>query len=148
MKGLKIRIWDNARKVMFKDIDLSEIYLVKRGGEDGFILSFMNAPVWGLEYVKVYDFEVLLWTGEKDKNGNEIYEADVVRHKSGTLGIVDWSFSRRGFFIYLLKRSKEPFEFYVNGEPNFEWEELEVIGNMYENATEIFLNEMRKAKRG
>jgi uncharacterized phage protein (TIGR01671 family) len=102
-----------------------------------FVLIFLkiyNANNKNFERIEVSNFEALLWTGKKDKNGNEIYEGDIVKHKSGAIGEVVWDIRRVGFYIHRLSKTEDQFEFYLNGEPNFEWEDLEVVGNIYEIA--------------
>jgi len=135
MENIKFRVWDRSRMVLYKDISLDRAYLQKDVYGDMFVLIFLkvyNATNDKFERIEVSNFAILLWTGKKDKKGKEIYEGDIVKHKSGTLGVVVWDCERVGFLIHKVKKSQEPFEFYINGEPNFKWEELEVVGSMYE----------------
>lgn len=85
---------------------------------------------------------IMQYTGLKDKNGKEIYEGDVVVYvedvivetidghnryePEGNIGTV--KYNNCSYFI-----DGKEFEFYAYGEQNFVWEELEVIGNIYEN---------------
>ena len=114
MKEIKFRIWDKWSKNMFFWDDLSEHYIPCNYKEC---------------------FELLQYTGLKDKNGEEIYKGDIVaqfcfndprfRHEVKYFN---------GAFGYVLL---EVFHAYSSNE-HFNWvdgksERIEIIGNIYEN---------------
>lgn len=97
------------------------------------------------------DYEIMWFIGMEDKNKKEIYEGDVVRWKEegavgeALLGQVVWGLD--GFVAKELNKptweylggtfpfSRVP-EFYNFSEGigrEFEWDELEIIGNIWEN---------------
>ena len=120
MRELKIRIWDMDRKVMlgiqyviFYNGDFYENY---RDLEDG---------------IPIENIVVMQSTGLKDKNGVGIFEKDIVKIEVDdgfdyidSVGFVDWNEKEREYALFL------------KGEP---WrrlsieDEVEVIGNIYEN---------------
>ncbi len=114
MREIKFRAWDGERKKMFCP--------TKEDGNLGFFHIIAN---W--DYSKR---EIMQYIGLKDKNGVEIYEGDIIKgYKNFTV--------KYGLHYY--EGGYESIGFYLshNGSPNiedyhFEWEDCEVIGNIYE----------------
>lgn len=117
-REIKFRAWDNEFNKMHPPDDLG-IRL------DGVLLSYDN-NVDGFEEVLGWSdrFELLQYTGLKDKNGKEIYEGDVLENENGTNMLVIWMNSMAAFYV-------------VNGD----WNDLlegyhndsKVVGNKFEN---------------
>lgn len=103
MRELKFRAWDTHNKLMF------------------------DAIVLDLRRYNKEQYEIMQFTGLKDKNGREIFEGDVVRTKWGGLGAVEFV---DGSFHFMFENSHVKRQ--VN-EHEANERETEVIGNIYEN---------------
>ena len=107
MREIKFRAWHKEEKRMSEPFEL---------GED--IIYDTNNNYLGTIYDEL---AIMQYTGLKDKNGREIYEGDICRlwYPDGyKLGVVEF---KNGCF------------YWNSNSVGFWNEELEVIGNIYEN---------------
>ncbi|MCO4564837.1 hypothetical protein Si081_01092 [Streptococcus infantarius subsp. infantarius] len=120
MRVPKFRAWTEEGKVMYYDVYPFE--------DDTLLLSYDEIA---FDEVPASDFILMQSTGLKDKNGNEIFEGDIVRFtlEDGFSYVID----EKGVITYKLGA------FYViNGLTEYlisdiNINEIEVVGNIYEN---------------
>lgn len=136
MREIKFRVWNG--KEWLKDEDGSAKYVIDREGN----VFFMRAGDFE-DVVLPVEAEISLYTGLKDKNGKEIYEGDIVkilrktilRYYGEIIGVIKYDKSSLDYKIYNCivitpkgEREKWSFTYYFNIS-----DEIEVIGNIYEN---------------
>jgi len=120
MREIKFRAWDIKAKSM-----INEVWEIGLGSKN-------NPESWLVGDDRQIDsFELMQYTGLKDKNGKEIYEGDIVK---SNLESNDW------IFVHLTdKEDEDGFRiFYIEDifsrQKITHRDDLEVIGNIYENS--------------
>jgi uncharacterized phage protein (TIGR01671 family) len=123
MREIKFRAWDKVSKRMLYSYEPEE-----QGRREYIMVQFgIGFSDW-----KKSDLEIMQFTGLKDKNGIEIFEADIVRINhphditgdfTNAIGEVFWWDEEGGW--YHSNNHGRP--------PKRMWEYVEIIGNMYEN---------------
>jgi uncharacterized phage protein (TIGR01671 family) len=115
MRTIKFRAWDKERKEMIQP-------------HDGDFIKWHAPSNWKDCY------ELMQYTGLKDKNGKEIYEGDIVsaRLASNTAGFTGYvHYLNAQYWVnYIGYESYYQSLIYLHGA---EYEPIEVIGNIYEN---------------
>lgn len=82
-KNIKFRAWHKEQKKMFEvlvlDMNNGEVFL------DGFTVNTIYKGQAQQEsmWVSVDEVELMMYTGQQDKHGKDIYEGDVVRTDDG-----------------------------------------------------------------
>ena len=120
-REIKFRAWDNEKKIMTND----------------FVISANGDRIYG------WNYELMQFTGLKDKNGKEIYEGDIIHNDNGSpligkddkcLYLVKWQEGEYENNEWLYKRPG--FEFNKIGKGQhiiFNQSQIEIVGNVFEN---------------
>ncbi|KKL80953.1 hypothetical protein LCGC14_1999640 [marine sediment metagenome] len=117
MREIKFRAWHNPHKEMIYNPNVCIVVLQQ------------DLPEWDL----------MQYTGLKDKNGKEIYEGDIFT--AGYWGTVGYygedtfvvELEQGAFRGFMQEYHKNKKERWSHSTPLYKLENLEVIGNIYEN---------------
>lgn len=126
MKDIKFRAWDKERRMMQPFAFISTV----RGNEPETLEDAFD--------IAEYRYQLMQYTGLKDKNGVEIYEGDVIKakHDDGRYDVGEVVYGSKGAFCLHLPNVatgiKTPLLNYIHGIMFAEFD-FEVIGNIYEN---------------
>lgn len=110
MREIEFRAWCKKQKEMRYDIHLSKYFYE--------FIEFTN------------DYEVMQYTGLKDKNGTKIFEGDIFAWGSTLYQVIYADF---GFKVNYVKGHNEIYLYDFQLNYFEENDEIEVIGNIYEN---------------
>jgi len=129
MREIKFRAWDEVRKKMY----FPERLFCKKDGTVWHVDLGDTSRIIGQQ-----GFELMQYTGLKDKNGTEIYEGDVIRDNDGFLWVVYFEDG-----MYCAKGGEyETVEYLIEFCP--EW--CEVVGNIFQDG-DLLDSEISKVDR-
>lgn len=137
MREIKFRAWHKEEKLICQLATItfgSGAFLVGvKPGENIYDDEVLITPDDG-RFCKFDEFELMQYTGLKDKNGIEIYEGDIVKE---IISFPDFHREER----YKIEYKGESFGCTCKGGGRYsiQFKELEVIGNIHENP-ELFNN--------
>lgn len=118
MREIKFRAWDKKEKKIVDDFFESWDLVLYQGGNDvGYHLEDDSGePIKG-------EWELMQYTGIKDKNGKEIWEGDIIKE----------FYNGENYEVGFYEGAFYPIPHDVLQETLGEIEECEVIGNKFEN---------------
>ena len=118
MREIKFRVWDNDEKIIKK---VESINFPLGGESSSKTVCVYNEEEYCYEWV--YDYELMQYTGIKDKNNKEIYEGDIVEFYSN---VEDEIITEKVEYHFGIYRAGDYFVGKI-------YNKCEVIGNIYEN---------------
>lgn len=139
MREIKFRAWQITHKYMTFDISMVQ-------SNDGVVSCFYYGDAEdGISMRE--DWDVMQYTGLKDKNGKEIYEGDIIEILTDTgrkeMFTVKWGIHRRSMasgytvdipsFSFVNTDGFPSFPIVDNYAGKHDLEIIEVIGNIYQN---------------
>lgn len=134
MREIKFRAYNKLEREMQTVLNVGFFY-----GEEMIISADSDDGQKDYYEEKLKDIVLMQYTGLKDKNGKEIYEGDILKTpvwvKNVGLGVCIFNQENNvnfisGFGIYTKDSYYNRYQDLVCSD---EWDEFEVIGNIYEN---------------
>jgi uncharacterized phage protein (TIGR01671 family) len=124
MREIKFRAWNKRKKI------LENVFSLDFKTVEGPIIVTTVGENTANDRDYIINFELMQYTGLKDKNGKEIYEGDIIK------GLHPQDLEKREFIgrvFYWDEEGAFYHEFHKDRPPKRMWEYVEVIGNIYEN---------------
>ncbi|HHI3604947.1 TPA: YopX family protein [Bacillus anthracis] len=123
MDTVEFRAWEKEEKKMYHDVGIVGTLIILEHEQRGY--DFCEADL--TLYDQLDDkYDLMQYTGIKDKNGKKIFKGDIVKDHDDCLYIVEWD-KKDAMFYY-----KDSYG-YEDDDLRMSAVAFEVIGNIYEN---------------
>ncbi len=144
MREIKFRAWDKSKELLVNAELILGIRFDRRHQEPALITYTKkmkpSMEISDLDKIFCNEFELMQYTGLKDKNGTEIYERDVVKVTSleygvKTIGKVAWGmsdFNHGNYPAFCIPEFESELNSFSQILDTGDYE-IEVIGNIYEH---------------
>ena len=145
MREIKFRAWDSFNNIMIQNDRILKIYFVRSNHIPNLVV-YSTRNIENRTEIREKDkqccneFELMQYTGLKDKNGKEIYEGDIILWKDkspmsdGTLNEIVEVFWSDEFLKWSIKGNLNNAKTYIADLYDYSnTEEIEIIGNIYVN---------------
>ena len=120
MREIKFRAWSSGRKEMV------EVESIHFKGNAVYLISKYLRLVANLD-----ETELMQFTGQKDMNGKEVFEEDILKLENRDFGIVQYNNLNCNYYIQLINYH---FNVAIDFKKVFSYQsKVEIIGNKYEN---------------
>ena len=120
MKEIKFRAWSSGRK------EMAEVESIHFKGNAVYLISKYLRLVANLD-----ETELMQFTGQKDMNGKEVFEEDILKLENRDFGIVQYNNLNCNYYIQLINYH---FNVAIDFKKVFSYQsKVEIIGNKYEN---------------
>ena len=120
MREIKFRAWSSGRK------EMAEVESIHFKGNAVYLISKYLRLVANLD-----ETELMQFTGQKDMNGKEVFEEDILKLENRDFGIVQYNNLNCNYYIQLINYH---FNVAIDFKKVFSYQsKVEIIGNKYEN---------------
>ncbi|HDR4727308.1 hypothetical protein J0835_28400 [Bacillus cereus group sp. Sample62] len=123
MNTVEFRAWEKEEKKMYHDVGIVGTLIILEHEQRGY--DFCEADLTRYDQLD-NKYDLMQYTGIKDKNGKKIFKGDIVKDHDECLYIVEWD-KKEAMFYY-----KDSYG-YEDDDLRMSAVAFEVIGNIYEN---------------